>query len=82
MEIERTALGEPAERASGDRRNASFPSGGKLLTHEESLRLAVIHSVEREQLIEYIVERLRREERRRDRWLRRKRKGYQPVEAL
>lgn len=53
-----------------------MPHGGKLLSHEESVRLAVVYSMEREKLIEHIVERLRMEERRRDRWLNRKRKGY------
>lgn len=53
-----------------------MPHGGKLLSYEESMRLAVIHSTERDELIRYIVERLRMEERRRDRWLRRRRKGY------
>lgn len=54
----------------------NMPRGGKLLSAEESLRLAVVQSVEREKLIEHIVHRLRAEEIRRDKWIRRKRKGY------
>lgn len=44
-----------------------MPRGGKLLSAEESMRLAVVYSVEREQLIAHIVKRLQAEERLRHR---------------
>ena len=76
LEAEGAVGSEYSECSSSYRRNTRMPRGGKLLTPEESRRLAVIYSVEREQLIAHIVEQLRMEERRRDRRVRRKRKGY------
>lgn len=68
MEANGTTGGESSERSSGDRRNASMPHGGKLLSGEQSLRLAIMDSVDRDTLIAHIVERLRAEQRAKDSW--------------
>ena len=49
-----------------------MPRGGKLLSSEDSFRLAVVHSADRDKLIEHIAERLRAQEEIDDRWGRRK----------
>lgn len=56
----------------------NMPRGGKLLSGEQSLRLAVMDNVERETLIAHIVDGLRAQQRARDlrsRKLNRKRWG-------
>lgn len=66
LETEGPIAGGTAERSGSYRRNTSMPRGGKLLSGEQSLRLAIMDNVDRDTLIAHIVDGLRAEQRARD----------------